>query len=78
MTLTKQVNGKTVIDLSSAEAVSRFGGQQAINNASAAAIAKGFGRDVTLAGILQSTIYNTLAAYSFDQVGNLGLCRFSK
>lgn len=73
MTMTKQVNGKTVIDLSSIEAVSHFVGQQLINNASAAAIAKAFGRDVTLAGILQSTVYNTLAAYSFDQVGNLDL-----
>jgi filamentous hemagglutinin len=73
MTMTKQVNGKTVIDLSSIEAVSHFAGQQLINNASAAAIAKAFGRDVTLAGILQSAVYNTLAAYSFDQVGNLGL-----
>ncbi|WP_230153648.1 hemagglutinin repeat-containing protein, partial [Pseudomonas brassicacearum] len=73
MTMTKQVNGKTVIDLSSIEAVSHFAGQQLINNASAAAIAKAFGRDVTLAGILQSTIYSTLAAYSFDQVGNLKL-----
>jgi len=73
MTMTKQVNGKTVIDLSSIEAVSHFAGQQLINNASAAAIAKAFGRDVTLAGILQSAVYNTLAAYSFDQAGNLGL-----
>jgi len=73
MTMTKQVNGKTVIDLGSIEAVSHFAGQQLINNASAAAIAKAFGRDVTLAGILQSAVYNTLAAYSFDQVGNLGL-----
>lgn len=73
MTMTKQVNGKTVIDLGSIEAVSHFAGQQLINNASAAAIAKAFGRDVTLAGILQSAVYNTLAAYSFDQAGNLGL-----
>lgn len=73
MTMTKQVNGKTVIDLGSIEAVSHFAGQQLINNASAAAIAKAFGRDVTLAGILQSTVYSTLAAYSFDQVGNLQL-----
>ncbi|EJL02578.1 adhesin/hemagglutinin, HecA family [Pseudomonas fluorescens Q2-87] len=73
MTMTKQVNGKTVIDLGSIEAVSHFAGQQLINNASAAAIAKAFGRDVTLASILQSTVYNTLAAYSFDQVGNLDL-----
>ncbi|WP_434601517.1 DUF637 domain-containing protein [Pseudomonas sp. Z4-7] len=71
--MTKQVNGKTVIDLGSIEAVSHFAGQQLINNASAAAIAKAFGQDVTLAGILQSTIYSTLAAYSFDQVGNLQL-----
>ncbi|TWC13361.1 MULTISPECIES: hemagglutinin repeat-containing protein [unclassified Pseudomonas] len=73
MTMTKQVNGKTVIDLGSIEAVSHFAGQQLINNASAAAIAKAFGRDVTLASILQSTVYSTLSAYSFDQVGNLGL-----
>jgi filamentous hemagglutinin len=73
MTMTKQVNGKTVIDLGSIEAVSHFAGQQLINNASAAAIAKAFGRDVTLAGILQSTVYSTLSAYSFDQVGNLQL-----
>ena len=73
MTMTKQVNGKTVIDLGSVEAVSHFAGQQLINNASAAAIAKAFGRDVTLAGILQSTVYSTLSAYSFDQVGNLSL-----
>jgi len=73
MTMTKVVNGKTVIDLGSIQAVSHFAGQQLINNASAAAIAKAFGRDVTLAGILQSTVYSTLAAYSFDQVGNLGL-----
>ncbi|WP_235399591.1 filamentous hemagglutinin N-terminal domain-containing protein [Pseudomonas ogarae] len=73
MTMTKEINGKTVIDLGSIEAVSHFAGQQLINNASAAAIAKAFGRDVTLAGILQSTVYNTLAAYSFDQVGNLDL-----
>ncbi|WP_238346716.1 filamentous hemagglutinin N-terminal domain-containing protein [Pseudomonas viciae] len=71
MTMTKQVNGKTVIDLGSIEAVGHFAGQQLINNASAAAIAKAFGRDVTLASILQSTVYNTLAAYSFNQVGNL-------
>lgn len=73
MTMTKTVNGKIVIDLGSIEAVSHFAGQQLINNASAAVIAKAFGRDVTLAGILQSTIYSTLAAYSFDQVGSLGL-----
>ncbi|MCV4291164.1 DUF637 domain-containing protein [Pseudomonas capsici] len=73
MTMTKQVNGKMVIDLGSVEAVSHFAGQQLINNTSAAAIAKAFGRDVSLSGILQSTIYSTLAAYSFDQVGNLGL-----
>ncbi|MFJ4142994.1 filamentous hemagglutinin N-terminal domain-containing protein [Pseudomonas sp. NPDC089734] len=73
MTMTKEVNGKTVIDLGSVEAVSHFAGQQLINNTSAAVIAKAFGRDMTLSGILQSAIYNTLAAYSFDQVGNLGL-----
>ncbi|MEX5573763.1 filamentous hemagglutinin N-terminal domain-containing protein [Pseudomonas lijiangensis] len=73
MTMTKQVNGKVVIDLGSVEAVSHFAGQQLINNTSAAAIAKAFGRDVSLSGILQSTVYSTLAAYSFDQVGNLGL-----
>ncbi|MFB4391824.1 MULTISPECIES: filamentous hemagglutinin N-terminal domain-containing protein [unclassified Pseudomonas] len=73
MTMTKVVNGNVVIDLGSIEAVSRFAGQQLINNTAAAAIAKAFGRDVKLSGILQSAIYNTLAAYSFDQVGNLGL-----
>lgn len=73
MTMTKVVNGKTVIDLGSIQAVSHFAGQQLINNASATAIAKAFGRDVTLAGMLQSTVYSTLSAYSFDQVGNLGL-----
>ena len=73
MTMTKQVNGKTVVDLGSMEAIGHFAGQQLINNTSAAVIAKAFGRDVTLAGILQSTIYNSLAAVSFDQVGNLNL-----
>ncbi|MGR6654934.1 two-partner secretion domain-containing protein [Pseudomonas mosselii] len=73
MTMTKQVNGKTVVDLGSMEAIGHFAGQQLINNTSAALVAKAFGRDVTLAGILQSTIYNSLAAVSFDQVGNLNL-----
>uniref|UniRef100_UPI0030D9822C colicin D domain-containing protein n=2 Tax=Pseudomonas sp. RL_105y_Pfl2_101 TaxID=3088708 RepID=UPI0030D9822C len=73
MTMTKEVNGKMVVDLGSVEAVSHFAGQQLVNNASAAAISKAFGRDVTLAGILQSTVYSTLAAYSFDQAGNVGL-----
>ncbi|WP_284147813.1 filamentous hemagglutinin N-terminal domain-containing protein [Pseudomonas mosselii] len=73
MTMTKQVNGKTVVDLGSMEAIGHFAGQQLISNTSAALVAKAFGRDVTLAGILQSTIYNSLAAVSFDQVGNLNL-----
>jgi filamentous hemagglutinin len=40
MTMTKVVNGKTMIDLGSIQAVSHFAGQQLINNVSAAAIAK--------------------------------------
>ncbi|MDD0976807.1 filamentous hemagglutinin N-terminal domain-containing protein [Pseudomonas fontis] len=70
---TKIVDGKSVVDLGSLEGIGRFGAQQLAIGAASGAVGQAFGRDADIRAILQSAVFNTLAATAFSTAGDAGL-----
>ncbi|MGY3299801.1 filamentous hemagglutinin [Pseudomonas sp. TE6288] len=70
---TKIVDGKSVVDLGSLEGIGRFGAQQLAIGAASGAVGQAFGRDADVRAILQSAVFNTLAATAFSTVGDANL-----
>ncbi|MDF3933786.1 DUF637 domain-containing protein, partial [Pseudomonas citronellolis] len=71
-TKTKFVDGKVVVDLSSANGVASFAANQALQNLTSAALNKATGGPANFGDALKDSLYNTLAAAGFNAVGDFG------
>ncbi|MBB4868245.1 filamentous hemagglutinin [Pseudomonas nitritireducens] len=72
---TTDLNGKIVfsdpsVTLGSFQGLSQFAAKQALQNGTAAALGKILGQDGSLGDALKATLYSTLAAASFNAVGD--------
>ena len=69
-TQTNSITGKVTVDLSNLDGISRFAGNQMLQGGTSAALNKALGRDVDFKDVLQSALFNTLAAATFNAVGD--------
>ncbi|MBB4864037.1 filamentous hemagglutinin [Pseudomonas nitritireducens] len=74
-TSTDSITGKITftdpnVTLGSFQGLSQFAAKQALQNGTAAALGKILGQDGSLGDALKATLYNTLAAASFNAVGD--------
>ena len=66
---TGKISFTSGVGLNSFEGIGRFAAQQALQNSTAAGLSKILGQGGDLGDVLQNTLYNTLAAASFNAVG---------
>lgn len=69
-TKTNAITGKVTVDLSNLDGIGRFAGNQVLQGGTSAALNKALGRDVDFKDVLQSALFNTLAAATFNAVGD--------
>lgn len=69
-TTTNPITGKINVNLSSFKGIGQFAASQALQNGTAAGLSKILGQGGDLGDVLQNTLYNTLAAASFNAVGD--------
>ncbi|CAN7552510.1 DUF637 domain-containing protein [Pseudomonas sp. LjRoot263] len=62
------ITGK--VDLSSLEGIGRFGVNQVLQGGTSALLGKALGEDVNVSDVLKTALFNTLAAASFNAVGD--------
>jgi len=62
--------GKFITDLSTVEGVGRFGVNQILQGGTSALLGKALGQDVSGGDVLKTALFNTLAAASFNAVGD--------
>ncbi|SNS10941.1 DUF637 domain-containing protein [Pseudomonas nitroreducens] len=67
---TGKISFTSGVGLNSFEGIGRFAAQQALQNGTAAGLSKILGQGGNLGDVLQNTLYNTLAAASFNAVGD--------
>ncbi|WP_448683689.1 two-partner secretion domain-containing protein [Pseudomonas nicosulfuronedens] len=67
---TGKISFTSGVGLNSFEGIGRFAAQQALQNGTAAGLSKILGQGGGLGDVLQNTLYNTLAAASFNAVGD--------
>lgn len=67
---TTDLNGKINVDLGSLKGIGQFAAKQALQNGTSTALGKIMGQGGDLGDALQSTLFNTLAAASFNAVGD--------
>ncbi|WP_230139445.1 DUF637 domain-containing protein, partial [Pseudomonas sp. Bi130] len=69
-TTTNPVTGKVVTDLSSLEGIGRFAGNQILQGETSALLSKALGQGGSASDALKTALFNTLAAASFNAVGD--------
>ncbi|WP_433770588.1 filamentous hemagglutinin N-terminal domain-containing protein [Pseudomonas putida] len=69
-TTTDPITGKITIDLGTWKGIGQFAASQGLQNGTSAALGKIMGQGGDLGTALQSTLFNTLAAASFNAVGD--------
>ncbi|WP_095632106.1 DUF637 domain-containing protein [Pseudomonas sp. PICF141] len=69
-TTTNPITGKVTVDLSSLEGIGRFGVNQVLQGGTSALLGKALGEDVNVSDVLKTALFNTLAAASFNAVGD--------
>ncbi|MNN39971.1 hypothetical protein D3C81_1540280 [compost metagenome] len=69
-TTTDPITGKINIDLGSFKGIGQFAASQGLQNGTALGLSKILGQGGDLGDALQATLYNTLAAASFNAVGD--------
>jgi len=69
-TTTNPSTGKITVDLSSLDGVGRFAGNQVLQGGTSALLGKALGQDVSVNDVLKVALFNTLAAASFNAVGD--------
>ncbi|SCW99140.1 MULTISPECIES: filamentous hemagglutinin N-terminal domain-containing protein [unclassified Pseudomonas] len=69
-TTTNPITGKVTVDLSSLEGVGRFAGNQILQGETSALLGKALGQGGSGSDALKGALFNTLAAASFNAVGD--------
>jgi filamentous hemagglutinin len=69
-TTTNPFTDKVTVDLSSLEGIGRFGINQVLQGGTSALLGKALGEDVSVSDVLKTALFNTLAAASFNAVGD--------
>ncbi|WP_285961287.1 DUF637 domain-containing protein [Pseudomonas tohonis] len=69
-TKTNPVTGKVKVDLSTIDGVGRFAANQTLQSTTSAALNRALGRDASFKEALQGALFNTLAAATFNAVGD--------
>ena len=72
-TETQLPTDKIVTPLNTVGDISRFAANQALQNITSTALSQALGQGGSFGSALQDTLYNTLAAFAFNEVGNLHL-----
>ena len=70
---TTQASGKIDLQLNTLKGVGQFAANQTLQNGTSAVLKKALGQDADLGDALTSVLFNTLAATSFNAVGEIGL-----
>jgi filamentous hemagglutinin len=70
---TTQASGKIDLQLNTLKGVGQFAANQTLQNGTSAVLKKALGQDADFGGALSSVLFNTLAATSFNAVGEIGL-----
>ncbi len=68
--ITTSPTGKVTVDLSSLDGIGRFGVNQVLQGGTSALLGKALGEDVSVSDVLKTALFNTLAAASFNTVGD--------
>lgn len=61
--------GKVIADLSNLEGIGRFGANQVLQGGTSALLGKALGQEGSVSDVLKTALFNTLAAASFNAVG---------
>jgi filamentous hemagglutinin len=69
-TTTNPLTGKVTVDLSSLEGIGRFGVNQVLQGGTSALLGKALGQEGSVSDVLKTALFNTLAAASFNAVGD--------
>ncbi|ATE77183.1 DUF637 domain-containing protein [Pseudomonas frederiksbergensis] len=69
-TTTNPLTNKVTIDLSSLEGIGRFGVNQVLQGGTSALLGKALGQEGSVSDVLKTALFNTLAAASFNAVGD--------
>jgi filamentous hemagglutinin len=69
-TTTNPITGKIEVDLASLKGLGQFAGSQVLQNGTATAVGKVLGQDGDWGDVLRTSLFNTLAAASFNAVGD--------
>jgi len=69
-TTTNPLTGKVTVDLSSLEGVGRFAGNQILQGETSALLGKALGQGGSVSDVLKTALFNTLAAATFNAVGD--------